>query len=123
LEMPNRFDVYLHDTPMKALFSVDNRRRSHGCVRVQNPRELAALLLQQPAEAVNKGIALGYTNRRSLPEAVPVFLVYHTVFVDPNGRIEFRPDFYQRDEEVWAHLHRTSQAPIAQQEPAGQRRG
>src|SRR2546430_13503991 len=75
-EMPNRFDVYLHDTPLKALFARDNRRQSHGCVRVQNPRELAALLLQQPMDAVNKGIALGTTNRRNLPAPMPVFLVY-----------------------------------------------
>ena len=65
-EMPNRFDVYLHDTPMKALFSQDNRRRSHGCVRVQNPRELGALLLQQPIEVINRRIALGYTNSQHL---------------------------------------------------------
>src|SRR5207237_3772623 len=55
LEMPKRFEVYLHDTPMKNLFSTDNRRRSHGCVRVQNPRELGALLLQRPIETINQG--------------------------------------------------------------------
>jgi L,D-transpeptidase YcbB len=48
VEMKNRFDVYLYDTPSKDLFSRDNRRISHGCIRVENPRELAALLMQQP---------------------------------------------------------------------------
>ncbi|MDT8872941.1 L,D-transpeptidase family protein [Komagataeibacter rhaeticus] len=42
-DMPNRFDVYLHDTPDRSLFNRVNRRISHGCIRVQNPRELAAL--------------------------------------------------------------------------------
>jgi murein L,D-transpeptidase YcbB/YkuD len=122
-EMQDRFDVYLHDTPLKNLFSRDNRRQSHGCVRVQNPRELAALLLQQPVEVVNKGIALGYTNRRMLPAPVPVFLVYQTAFAGADGEIEFRPDVYQRDDEIWQHLHPARQAPVAQQKAEGQRRG
>ncbi len=122
-ELPNRFDVYLHDTPLKNLFSRDNRRQSHGCVRVQNPRELAALLLQQPVAVINQGIALGYTNRRMLPAPIPVFLVYQTAFVGADGGIEFRPDVYHRDEEIWQHLHPAGQAPVAQREPAGQIRG
>src|SRR5689334_16756506 len=122
-EMPNRFDVYLHDTPLKNLFSSDSRRRSHGCVRVQNPRELASLLLQRPMETVNQRISLGHTNSLSLPEPVPVFFVYQTAFIGENGALKFRPDFYERDEEVWAHLHRTTQAPVAEREQPGQRRG
>jgi murein L,D-transpeptidase YcbB/YkuD len=122
-EMPNRFDVYLHDTPLKNLFSRDNRRQSHGCVRVQNPRELAALLLQQPIDAINKGIAGGATSRRMLPAPVPVFLVYQTAFLGPNNTIEFRPDVYQRNDEIWQHLHPARQAPVAQGEGPGQRRG
>jgi len=121
-EMPNRFDVYLHDTPMKALFSQDNRRRSHGCVRVQNPRELASLLLQEPVDAVNRGVAVGSTHRKSLPSTVAVFFVYQTAFADADGTVEFRPDFYQRDEGIWQRLHRTSQVPMAQQEPPAERR-
>jgi murein L,D-transpeptidase YcbB/YkuD len=121
-EMPNRFDVYLHDTPMKALFSQDNRRRSHGCVRVQNPRELASLLLQEPVDAVNRGVSVGYTHRKSLSASVPVFFVYQTAFADADGTIEFRPDFYARDEAIWQRLHRTSQVPMAQHEPPGERR-
>ena len=121
-EMPNRFDVYLHDTPMKALFSQDNRRRSHGCVRVQNPRELASLLLQEPGDAINRGVAVGYTHRKSLPSTVAVFFVYQTAFADADGTVEFRPDFYQRDEGIWQRLHRTSQVPMAQQEPTAERR-
>jgi murein L,D-transpeptidase YcbB/YkuD len=121
-EMSNRFDVYLHDTPMKALFSQDNRRRSHGCVRVQNPRELAALLLQESPDAVNRGVSVGYTHRKSLPSTVGVFFVYQTAFADPDGTVEFRPDFYQRDEAIWAKLHRAAPAPMAQRDPSGERR-
>lgn len=123
LEMPNRFDVYLHDTPDKHLFALDNRRRSHGCIRVENPRELAALLLQQPGDAVSKAIGLGRTNLRPLPTPLPVFLVYQTAFVDSDGRVQFRPDVYNRDVEIWEHLHPTRQAPVAQHETGSQRRG
>jgi murein L,D-transpeptidase YcbB/YkuD len=121
-EMPNRFDVYLHDTPMKNLFSTDNRRRSHGCVRVQNPRELASLLLQEPVDAINRGVAVGSTHRKSLPSTVAVFFVYQTAFADADVTVEFRPDFYQRDEGIWQRLHRASQVPMAQQEPPAERR-
>jgi murein L,D-transpeptidase YcbB/YkuD len=122
-EMTNRFDVYLHDTPLKRLFARDNRRQSHGCVRVQNPRELAALLLDQPVETVNKAIAAGTTNRRMLPAPIPVFLVYQTAFLDSDGALVFRPDVYDRDDEIWQHLHPARQAPVAQKEPTAERRG
>jgi murein L,D-transpeptidase YcbB/YkuD len=122
-EMADRFDVYLHDTPLKNLFSRDNRQQSHGCVRVQNPRELAALLDGQPVESINKGIAVGSTNRRYLPTPVAVFIVYQTAFSDANGAIEFRPDVYERDDEIWQKLHPNRQAPVAQHESPGQRRG
>src|SRR5436305_13329404 len=100
-EMKNRFDVYLHDTPSKDLFSRDNRRISHGCIRVENPRELAALLMQQPNDAINQAIATGETNRRDLPKSVPVFVVYETAFADADGRLQFRADAYGRDVEMW----------------------
>ena len=122
-EMPNRFDVYLHDTPMKMLFSRDNRNQSHGCVRVQNPRELAALLLQDGADGIARSIALGGTNRRPLPQPVPVFITYQTAFLDDNGSIAFRRDVYQRDDEIWRGLIHVPQAPLAEQIPNSQRGG
>jgi len=105
-DMPNRFDVYLHDTPGKQLFSRDNRRVSHGCIRVQNPLELAALLMDQPIDAIHDGIAMGDTTRNSLPTPVPVFVIYQTVFVDAAGKLQYRPDFYNRDAGIWRQLQR-----------------
>jgi murein L,D-transpeptidase YcbB/YkuD len=104
--MPNRFDVYLHDTPDKYLFNRDDRRVSHGCIRVQHPRDLAALLMGEPMEAINDEIATGATNQRFLPDPVPVFVVYQTAFVDTDGELQFRPDFYNRDARVWRQLQR-----------------
>jgi murein L,D-transpeptidase YcbB/YkuD len=120
-EMENRFDVYLHDTPSKNLFARDNRRISHGCIRVQNPRELAALLMQEPIDAINREIATGGTNRVDLPTPVQAFVVYETAFVDSEGSLQFRPDIYNRDGAIWAQLH-SVRRPMADFEPAGQRR-
>ncbi len=103
-DMPNRFDVYLHDTPDRYIFKRDNRRISHGCIRVQDPRDFAALLLHQPIGSIDQGIAMGTTTRHDLPTPVPVFVVYETAFVDAAGKLQFRPDFYQRDADIWRAL-------------------
>jgi L,D-transpeptidase YcbB len=95
--MQNRFDVYLHDTPSKNLFSRADRRISHGCIRVEKPRELAALLMQQPVEAIDQAIATGTTTRSDLPRPVPAFVIYETAFADTDGRLQYRPDVYGRD--------------------------
>jgi murein L,D-transpeptidase YcbB/YkuD len=121
-EMENRFDVYLHDTPSKDLFNRDNRRISHGCIRVQNPRELAALLMQQPIDTINHTIATGSTTRRNLPAPVSVFVVYQTAFVDSDGTLQFRPDVYNRDAEIWPYLDPMRQR-VAEREPPGRFRG
>jgi murein L,D-transpeptidase YcbB/YkuD len=105
-DMPNRFDVYLHDTPDRTLFNRDNRRLSYGCIRVQNPIEFAALLLKRPIEAINDGIAAGGTTHHRLPTPMPVFVTYQTAFADAAGKAAFRPDFYGRDEDLWQRMQR-----------------
>lgn len=105
-DMPNNFDVYLHDTPNRDIFNLSNRRLSHGCIRVQNPRELAALLMRQSLETVNDGIAAGGTTRHNLPKPMPIFVVYETAFVDTQGVLQFRPDFYQRDAAIWSLMQK-----------------
>jgi L,D-transpeptidase YcbB len=122
VEMANRFDVYLHDTPSKNLFSREDRRISHGCIRVEHPREFAALLMQQPDEAIDQAIAKGNTTRSDLPQPVPVFVIYETAFADGDGRLQFRPDIYGRDDEIWIQLDAGRQ-PVAEREPTSQRRG
>jgi murein L,D-transpeptidase YcbB/YkuD len=103
-EMNNRFDVYLHDTPSKSLFDRNDRRISHGCIRVEDPRKLAALLMQQPSDAIDQTISTGDTIRRDLPRSVPVFVVYETAFADVDDRLQYRADIYGRDLEIWQYL-------------------
>jgi murein L,D-transpeptidase YcbB/YkuD len=105
-DMPNKFDVYLHDTPERNVFNRDNRRISHGCIRVQNPRDFAALLLEQPIAKVDQGIAAGGTTRHKLPTPMPVFVVYETAFLGTNGALQFRPDFYHRDAEILKNVEK-----------------
>ncbi|HKF72363.1 MAG TPA: L,D-transpeptidase family protein [Stellaceae bacterium] len=99
-ELPNPLDVYLHDTPAKPLFNKPVRAASHGCVRVQQARPLASILLGEnwPAEAVDQAIAAGETKRVFLKTVVPVYLVYLTTFTDDDGTAEFRDDVYGRDQ-------------------------
>ncbi|WP_052746085.1 L,D-transpeptidase family protein [Sulfurovum lithotrophicum] len=83
---PNRFNVYMHDTPSKYLFKRYRRAYSHGCIRLEKPFAL-----------LNK---LGYTYRPgktrwiTLKHTIPVYVEYHTVWVDDNGIVQFRPDIY-----------------------------
>lgn len=122
-EMPNKFDVYLHDTPQRSYFALANRRLSHGCVRVQNPRELASLLVGIPEDEITKNINLGTTNRKMLGQPVPVFIVYQTAFAEADGEVQFRQDFYQRDADIAQRLIRGAQPPLAQQATRNQRGG
>lgn len=100
-EMPNKFDVYLHDTPDRRLFALGDRYFSHGCIRLQNPRVLAAWLLRNnPAwtpEAIDAFIATGVTERVALSQPVPIYLTYQTVYQSRDGVLQFRHDIYGRD--------------------------
>jgi murein L,D-transpeptidase YcbB/YkuD len=103
-DMNNRFDVYLHDTPSKELFRRDDRRISHGCIRVEDPRKLAALVMQLPLDDIDRRIATGVTVRTPVTKPVPVFVVYQTAFADSDGKLQFRADIYGRDAEIWRSI-------------------
>jgi len=107
-EMPNIYDVYLHDTPSRPLFKRVSRSLSHGCVRLENPRELALYLLSGRSgwaeEDIERVIAAGQTERVPLPHSLPVYLLYWTAFVDAEGAVEFRDDVYARDQRLTTAL-------------------
>ena len=122
-EMPNKFDVYLHDTPLRSYFALANRRLSHGCVRVQNPRQLGSLLMGISEDDISKAINTGTTNRRNLPAPIAVFIVYQTAFINNDGALEFRHDVYQRDAAVAQRLSPSPQIPVAARGVPNQRGG
>jgi murein L,D-transpeptidase YcbB/YkuD len=101
LEMPNRFDVYLHDTPAKRLFERPVRTFSHGCIRLEHAAELSVRLLSDQSEwtldALGAAVSSGETRHIPLSRAVPVYVLYWTAFVDRDGQTQFRDDVYGRD--------------------------
>jgi murein L,D-transpeptidase YcbB/YkuD len=108
-DMPNRFEVYLHDTPLPELFEREDRTLSHGCVRVERALELAARLLgDQPLGApgaLERAIARGAARRLRLTEPVPVHLVYFTAFVR-DGELHWAADPYDHDPRLGQALAR-----------------
>jgi murein L,D-transpeptidase YcbB/YkuD len=98
---PNKFDVYLHDTPSKRLFERSMRGFSSGCIRIEKPLDLAAYVLKDSPgwsrDAVTAAIDAGQQRTVSLPRKIPVHLIYMTAAVDTEGRVRFFPDIYQRD--------------------------
>jgi murein L,D-transpeptidase YcbB/YkuD len=98
---PNRFNVYLHDTPSRSLFSRAVRTFSHGCIRVEKPLDLAEYLLKEdPAwtrEKIEKAMGKGRESWVKIPNPLPVHLAYWTAWVDAAGVTQFRKDVYGRD--------------------------
>jgi len=110
---PNKFHVYLHDTPSRNLFQKTARAFSHGCIRVEKPLELAEYLLQG-TEWNRERIEAETENRTEkvvrIPQPIPVRIFYWTAWVDENGVAQFRPDIYNRDEELERALRETPAA-------------
>jgi murein L,D-transpeptidase YcbB/YkuD len=98
---PNDEDVYLHDTPSRALFKRTDRTFSHGCVRVEKAGELAVQLLRIGADwrrsDYQKALQSGKTVRIRLNDPVPLHLVSFTVWVEEDGTVQFRNDPYETE--------------------------
>jgi L,D-transpeptidase YcbB len=104
--LPNKFNVYLHDTPAKDKFANTTRAFSHGCIRLSRPVDLAYSLLERTGmdqNAIDAVWAGGENTRVDLPKKIPVHLIYATAFSSENG-IEFRTDVYGRDKKLYAAL-------------------
>jgi murein L,D-transpeptidase YcbB/YkuD len=108
---PNKHDVYMHDTPQRELFSRPARMFSHGCIRVQNPRRLAEILLAEdqgwPASQVGSLLTDRYNNYNKeirLTRKIPVHVTYFTAVADDNGTVRYFGDIYGHDERVAAAL-------------------
>jgi murein L,D-transpeptidase YcbB/YkuD len=100
---PNPHNVFIHDTPIRSIFSLEDRYFSHGCVRVQNPWNLAIFLLKdqdngQWTEArIRKVVETRDQTRISLKQPIAVHITYLTSWAEKDGTIHFRKDAYKRD--------------------------
>lgn len=109
---PNRFNVYLHDTPAEHLFDEPDRARSHGCVRVEKPLELAGFVFAE-TEGWNQRKARNLVQRPNptrktveLDHELPVYMLYWTAFRDEDGDWHFHEDIYGHDEALARALDR-----------------
>jgi len=99
---PNRFSVYLHDTPQKNLFEETVRTFSSGCIRIEKPLELAAYVLQGDddwdQERIESALITNKSRTIILKNPIPVHLLYWTAWVEPDETLHFREDVYERDQ-------------------------
>jgi murein L,D-transpeptidase YcbB/YkuD len=95
---PNKFNVYMHDTPAKSLFNRSTRAYSHGCIRLEKPMDLLHKL--------GYSYRPGKTKWNTLEHKIPVFVEYHTVWVDEEGIVQFRPDVYGYEKKLFSKPQR-----------------
>lgn len=97
---PNNYSVYLHDTPSKRLFSRRVRAYSHGCIRVQDPQNLAQMLVDNYAEQqedIKTLIRSREQKEISIRDSVSLYIRYYSCTADSAGILYFHPDIYSRD--------------------------
>jgi murein L,D-transpeptidase YcbB/YkuD len=106
--LPNRHNIYLHDTPHKTLFLKEQRAFSHGCIRLQQPFEFAYALLEKqssnPVSEFHNILETGLETTVALKEHIPVHIIYRTAVTSADGRMGFRRDVYGRDALIFEAL-------------------
>ncbi len=95
---PNGHDIYMHDTPTKNLFAEPTRTFSHGCIRVQNPREFAEVILGWDREKIDRETDSRKSQSVALSQKIPVHITYFTAWPDSAGKMNYFNDVYERDE-------------------------
>ena len=111
ISFPNRYIIYLHDTPSKSLFEGNSRAHSSGCIRVENVVDLAKYLLSDQkeftSEEIDKIIDKGTTSRIYMDQKVKVHIFYWTAWRE-NGKTRFTYDIYNYDEATYKALKKAS---------------
>ncbi len=106
---PNKFNVYLHDTPSRELFSQNVRTFSSGCIRIQRPVELAEHILRADDpkwknDNIKRRIESGVEKSIWLSNPIPIHILYWTAWMDEYGVVQFRNDIYGRDAKLAAAM-------------------
>ena len=108
---PNKFQVYLHDTPEKKLFAYDKRAFSHGCMRVQDPTRFGEVMLSlamsgpTPDERQIARMFGQDEKTYNLQKQPMVYLTYQTVFIDDAGKMHVDEDLYGFDARIHSIMH------------------
>ncbi len=114
--MPNKYDIYLHDTNSPELFKKDFRALSSGCVRVADPQKLANFILSHNDGWSDKKVE-GYLAKTKTVEVkaqsgLPVYILYQTVWLDENNALVYGDDIYGNDVKLVRELQKTGQIAI-----------
>ena len=116
---PNKWNIYLHDTPAKDLFKREVRAFSHGCIRLADPFDFAYAVLEHQSSTPKEDFQTRLNSGRETPIKVtsdlPVHLTYRTAFTSAKGRLAFRRDIYGRDAKIFAALTKAGVAIEPQQ--------
>ena len=101
---PNKYSVYLHDTPSRGLFNRQDRAFSHGCIRTEDKWGLLMSLMDDPEvwnmDKINEILKSGKTTTINLPKPINIYLIYLTTAVDQENNLMFMKDIYKRDKAV-----------------------
>ena len=99
--IPNRYSVFMHDTPIKSLFEKRVRMFSHGCIRLNDARRLALYLMQQDKSwdsvKLENTILENREKRVEVKTPIPVYVSYLTAWVDEKGMLQMRDDIYGKN--------------------------
>ena len=109
IEFPNKHLIYMHDTNAKKLFSRTERAFSHGCVRLADPRAMAAAVLGTNLADVKRRLAKGHHNA-PIDRKIPVYISYFTAWPKDNGEVGYYADMYGRDAALKTALDKTRRA-------------
>lgn len=104
---PNEHAIYMHDTPAKELFQRDVRAFSHGCIRLQDPRGMAAAVLGTSVEHIAEKLRNGHSSEK-VNRRIPVYVAYFTAWPDDAGKVQYFHDVYDRDSYLKTALEKTS---------------
>ena len=107
---PNEHAIYMHDTPSKSYFKRDMRALSHGCVRLSEPRVMAAAVMGTTVEDIGRQIASGQNRAVQVPQKIPVYVSYFTAWPNKDGVVEYFDDVYERDSHTGKAFAATSKA-------------
>lgn len=108
---PNKHAIYMHDTPAKELFQQDVRAFSHGCIRLQDPRGMAAAVLGTSVEYIAERLKHGHSSEM-VKRRIPVYVAYFTAWPDDTGKVQYFHDIYDRDSHLQTAIEKTSAARL-----------
>ena len=106
IDFPNRHAIYMHDTPAKSLFNRTDRAYSHGCIRLHDPRGMAAAMLGTSKDDVKRRLRKGHHTAK-ITRDIPVYISYFTAWPNDEGEIGFYGDVYGRDGALKKALEKT----------------